>query len=724
MRTPMRRLLSAVVLLMMIATLMSGCLQYPHPSTAPISETPAIASTTTAATATPTPAPTPSPQLAATDSGYKPFGTPNATAASSQWGAWLAEADAVMPAVIPVSTLFAPPQYVNPALSPDGKSLLVRVIAPDGSYDVGVVVDLATGDETQLDYPAGVAGVPSWAWAQDSKHVLLSIDRMGDENYGLFSIDIKTNKATQILYEQGVRVDVQGLDEKHPNQVLITQNKRNKENFDLYRADISTGALTLVMENPGNIAEYLTDRYGALRGVRLLNADGSEDILLAKDTAKTSTKFVPAEWTQALHIAYEDTSSSTVFGFSPNGDKLYYTDTASSDTVTLTAMDVKTLQSTPVYNDPAYDISSVWFDLKLDKPTAITVDGERSTWKALDPSMQPHIDKLAKAAAGDFSIVSSSSDDSVWLVGYTSDTGSLAYALYTPATGNWQRMFTENPALDNQAFAAMEPFHFTSSDGLTLHGYATFPVGMERKNLPMVLLVHGGPQARDDWGFTPEVQFLANRGYLVVQVNFRGSTGFGKKFLNAGDKQWGAAMQQDLTDAVNYAIAQGWANPKRVAIMGGSYGGYAALAGAAFTPDVYACAVDMFGPSSLLTLLQSVPDYWKPMLNQMYRTIGDPKTDEAMLKERSPLYHVDNIKIPLLIAQGGNDVRVKPQESEQIVQALKARNLPVEYQYFPNSGHGLNSTEDLVKFYTACEQFLAAHIGGRVDSTTQQKAAS
>lgn len=711
MGTPMRRLLRAVFLLMMIAALLSGCLQYSHPSSAPISETPAVASTTPVATPTPSPSALPS----ATASGYQPFGTPQPGTANGQWGAWLAAADAAMPPVVPVSTLFSPPQYVNPTLSPDGKLLLVRVIDPNGTYDVGVVLDLASGTETQLDYPDSVAGVPSWTWARDSKHVLLSIDRMGDENYGLFSIDVSTNKATQILYEKDVRVDVQGLDDSHPDQVLIAQNKRNKENFDLYRANINTGAQTLVMQNPGNIAEYLTDRYGVLRGVRLLGADGSEDILLAKDPTKTSTKYVAGEWSQALHIAYEDTSSSTVFGFSPNGDKMYYTDTASSDTMTLMAMDVKTLEKTAVYTDPQFDISSVWFDLKMNKPTAITIDGERTTWKALDASMQPHIDKLSKAASGDFGIASSSADDSVWLVCYTSDNVSPAYALYTPDTGRWQRMFTENPVLDQQTFAPMESFHFQTSDGLTLYGYATYPVGMEHKNLPVVLLVHGGPQSRDHWGFSSEVQFLANRGYLVLQVNFRGSTGFGKKFLNAGDKQWGAAMQRDLTETVNYAVAQGWADAKRVAIMGGSYGGYAALAGAAFTPDEYACAVDMFGPSSLLTLLQSVPDYWKPMLNQMYRTIGDPTTDEAMLKERSPLYHVDNIKIPLLIAQGGNDVRVKPQESEQIVQALKDRKLPVEYLYFPNSGHGLNSTEDLVKFYTSCEQFLAQHIGGRVD---------
>ena len=708
---PMRRPLRAIVLLTMIAALLSGCLQYPLPSAAPVSQTPSVLGTTPVATAAATPSAQPS-----------AAGSPAPNAAGNPWGAWQAAADAAMPPVIPVSTLFSPPQYVSPSLSPDGKLLLVRVIDPNGAYDVGVVLDLATGKETQLDYPDGVAGVPSWNWARDSKHVLLSIDRMGDENYGLFSIAVSTNKATQILYEKGVRVDVQGLDEKHPDQVLIVHNRRNKENFDLYRANIATGALTLVMENPGNIAEYLTDRYGVLRGVRLLGADGSEDILLAKDTARTSTKYVAQEWTQALHIAYEDTSASAVYGFSPEGDKLYYADTAASDTMTLTAMDAKTLQKTAVYGDPKFDISSVWFDLTMNKPTAVTIDGERSNWKALDASMQPHIDKLAKAAAGDFSIVSSSADDSVWLVGYTSDTGSLAYALYTPATGRWQRMFTENPALDQQRFATMEPFHFLSSDGLTLYGYATFPVGMERKNLPVVLLVHGGPQARDQWGFSSEVQFLANRGYLVLQVNFRGSTGFGKKFLNAGDQQWGAAMQRDLTETVNYAVAQGWANAQRVAIMGGSYGGYAALAGAAFTPDVYACAVDLFGPSSLLTLLQSIPDYWKPMLNQMYRTIGDPTTDEAMLRERSPLYHVDNIRIPLLIAQGGNDVRVKPQESEQIVQALKDRQLPVEYLYFPNSGHGLNSTEDLVTFYTACEKFLATYIGGRVDRTAQKTA--
>ncbi len=701
MRTPLRRMFTAALMLAMVTALLAGCLQFPQPSVAP---EPTAAATTAVATRIVSPSPQPSTIATATP----------AAAAGNRWGAWQAAADAQMPALIPLTTLFSPPQFVGPSLSPDGNFLLVRAIAPDHSYDMGMVVDLATGEQKQLPYPEGVAGIPVWNWAGDGKHVLLSIDRMGDENFGLFSIDVSTGEAVQILYEPGVRVDVQEVDLKNPGQVLLTTNRRNKETFDLYRANIESGELTPVMENPGTISQYMTDRFGTLLAVRTLREDGGEDILLAKNPSSLDKKFVADQWTTALRIDYEDASSTGFFGFSASGDKMYYADTGATDTATLMEMDIKTLQARQIAHDPDFNIVSVWHDLKRDAATAVRVAGEHMVWKALDLSMQPHIDALAKLAPGDFTFASTSADDSQWLIAYHSDTGSTAYALYEPASGRGRLLFTENPLLDQQPFVPMETFSFTASDGMKLRGYATFPAGLARRNLPMVLLVHGGPQARDEWGFNPEVQFLANRGYLVLQVNFRGSTGFGKAFLNAGDKQWGADMQQDLTDAVKYAVDQGWADPQRVAIMGASYGGYAALAGAAFTPDVYACAVDMFGPSSLLTLLDSIPDYWKPMLSQMYRSIGHPVDEKDMLMERSPLYHVDNIKIPLLIAQGGNDVRVKPQESEQIVKALQERNLPVEYLYFPDSGHGINSTEDMMRFYTSCERFLSEHIGGRM----------
>jgi dipeptidyl aminopeptidase/acylaminoacyl peptidase len=288
----------------------------------------------------------------------------------------------------------------------------------------------------------------------------------------------------------------------------------------------------------------------------------------------------------------------------------------------------------------------------------------------------------------------------------------VPFYAYDRSSGTSQFLFEHQPALSGYQLAAMEPFSFQARDGLTIHGYLTFPPGAERSQLPAVLNVHGGPWARDRWGFGPEAQWLANRGYLCIQVNFRGSTGYGKAFINAGDREWGAAMQDDLSDAVAYVIGLGWADPARVAIYGGSYGGYAALAGAAFTPGLYACAVDIVGPSNLITLIETIPPYWAPLIAQFHNRVGNPETDRDFLWSRSPLSAADRITVPLLIAQGANDPRVKQAESEQIVAALEKAGIDHEYMLFPDEGHGFAKPENRLRFYGAAEQFLARHLGG------------
>jgi dipeptidyl aminopeptidase/acylaminoacyl peptidase len=292
--------------------------------------------------------------------------------------------------------------------------------------------------------------------------------------------------------------------------------------------------------------------------------------------------------------------------------------------------------------------------------------------------------------------------------------GPVHFGVYDRGTGTTRYLFPHNAALSGQPMAPMEPFSYTARDGLTIHGYLTFPLGAERRGLPAVLNVHGGPWARDDWGFDPAAQWLANRGYVCVQVNFRSSTGYGKAFVNAGDRQWGADMQNDLTDAVEHVAAQGWVDRERVGIYGGSYGGYAVLAGAAFTPHVYRCGVDIVGPSNLLTLLDSVPEYWRPMIAMMHRRVGNPETDKDLLWERSPLSKADKIRIPLLVVQGANDPRVKQAEAEQIVAALTEKGLPHDYLLFDDEGHGLAKPQNRERFYAEAERFLATHLGGRV----------
>jgi dipeptidyl aminopeptidase/acylaminoacyl peptidase len=624
---------------------------------------------------------------------------------------WLADAQTKLPEIIPLEKLFASSENTSPMLSGDGRFILYRHIEPSGADHV-LVRDTKTGMEGIVPYPKGTEGVPYFTWSADCQHVLFMIDRSGDENYGIYAVDTFTGKSKTLFSKAGVSAMVVSGDGSDPNAVYFKANDRDVKCFDIYRCDIAKGTNKLVLQNPGNISDWYFDRRGNLRVVVTVDDDGGEHLLLRKP-GKKGAKFVQSEWDEILHWSYADADTSGFIAFSLDGNRVFYAESTGRDTSAVMEMDLTTQETKVIEFDPEYDISDVWIDLKMDRVAAVQYYRERSDWKILEKSFGGKFDRLKQIHEGDFHIVSSSADNRYWLVAFDNDTDGCSYYYVDMDTDEDKFLFNQSPVLEGCEFAKMEPIEYTSSDGFKIRGYATFPVGLERKNLPMVLLVHGGPAARDMWGYNTEAQWLANRGYMVLQVNFRGSTGYGKTFLKASDREWGGKMQQDLTDAVNWAVSNGWADKSRIAIMGGSYGGYAALAGAAFTPDLFVCAIDMFGPSSLITLMQSMPDYWKPYWDQKVQNIGDPVADEEFLKSRSPLYSVDRIKIPVLIAQGGNDVRVKTQEADQIVKAMKERGLDVEYMYFPNSGHGFNSESDRLRFYSEAEDFLAEYIGGR-----------
>jgi dipeptidyl aminopeptidase/acylaminoacyl peptidase len=322
---------------------------------------------------------------------------------------------------------------------------------------------------------------------------------------------------------------------------------------------------------------------------------------------------------------------------------------------------------------------------------------------------------LAKLHPGDMSILSRDHPDAVWVVAFTADDGPVQYYRWDRPSQSGTYLFSQRPDLERYELAPMEPFSFVARDGLEVHGYASFPPGVNRAGLPAVVNVHGGPWTRDVWGLNPEAQWFASRGYVCVQVNYRGSTGYGKEFVNAGDREWGGKMHDDLLDAVEYVVGQGWVDRERVAIYGGSYGGYAALVGATFTPDVFACAVDIVGPSSIKTLIESIPPYWAPQVALFHTRVGNPETEEEFLWSRSPLSKVDQIKIPMLIAQGANDPRVKQAESEQIVEAMRENGVPHEYLLYEDEGHGFAKPDNRLSFYAAAERFLARHLGGRAE---------
>jgi dipeptidyl aminopeptidase/acylaminoacyl peptidase len=365
--------------------------------------------------------------------------------------------------------------------------------------------------------------------------------------------------------------------------------------------------------------------------------------------------------------------------------------------------------------DPHYDVGNVMTNPDTYEIQAVAFNRDRVEWTVLDEAIQLDFDRIRDIHQGDFFITSRDNADQTWVVAFTVDNGPVPYYTYNRETQTSTFLFDNQPELSKYTLAHTQPVTFSARDGLTIHGYLTLPEGEQHEHLPMILNVHGGPWARDEWGYNPEAQWFANRGYACLQVNFRGSTGYGKDFLNAGNREWGRNMHNDLVDAADWAVQQGIADAKKIAIYGGSYGGYAALAGATFSPDVFCCAVDIVGPSNLLTLIKTIPPYWSTFLATFHTRVGNPDTEEEFLKSRSPLFKVDQIKIPMLIAQGANDPRVKQAESEQIVEAMKSKGISHEYLLFPDEGHGFAKPENRITFYKAAEKFLAQHLGGRYE---------
>ncbi|MFW6092058.1 MAG: alpha/beta hydrolase family protein, partial [Actinomycetota bacterium] len=468
--------------------------------------------------------------------------------------------------------------------------------------------------------------------------------------------------------------------------------------------DLAAGTLEKVETNPG-YAAWLIDSDLRVRGGFAMTEDGGGVTLLRDpDTGNDEP------W---LEVGPEDVATTGVLGFSRDGSDAYVISSIGVNAGRLLRVNLATRQETELAAHPDYDVAKIVSDPETLEPQSVVFLGDREHWVHLDPDLGAEIDALRARLRGEVGLSRSVRSDRRWLITDIPSDGPAHYHVYDRDTGELTFLFAHMPALDDYTLAPMEPFTFTARDGLTIHGYVTFPPEVPRSGLPAVLNVHGGPWARDTWGYDPEAQWFANRGYVCLQVNFRGSVGYGKAFGNAGDKEWGRAMHTDLLDAVDYCVEQGWIDPDRVGIYGGSYGGYAALVGATFTPDTFRCAVDMVGPSNLLTLLTSVPEYWKPQLAFMHAKVGNPETERDMLWERSPLSRVSDIRIPVLVAQGKNDPRVKVAEADQIVGALRDNGLDHEYLLFEDEGHGLAKPQNRERFYAAAEAFLATHLGGR-----------
>ncbi len=614
--------------------------------------------------------------------------------------------------LIPREVLFGNPDKITVRLSPDGTR--ISYLAPvDGVLNVwvGPADDPGAAEPVTNDTDRGVR---TYFWAYTSEHVLYLQDQAGDENWRVYSVNLETDEITDLTPLEGVQARIQAVSQKFPGEILIALNDRDPTLHDIYRVNITTGERSLVMENEGFLGFTTDDDYN-VRFAERLTSDGGNEIFQTTENGS---------WELFMEIATDDLLTTGIVGFDKTGTILYMIDSRNRNTAAFFAMDLKTDEQTLIAEDSHADTSDLMIHPTEKIVQAVAFTYERRHWQIIDESIAGDLDYLNTVADGDVEVVSRTLDDNYWMVAYEMDDGPVLYYRYDREERGAEFLFTHRKALEGLTLAKMHPVVIKSRDGLDMVSYYTLPIGSDSDSdgrpdepLPLVLFVHGGPWARDNWGYNSVHQWLANRGYAVLSVNFRGSTGFGKEFANAGNLEWGGKMHDDLIDAVNWTVQEDIADPDRVAIMGGSYGGYATLWGITNTSDTFACGVDIVGPSNLITLFETVPPYWQPAIELFATRMGDARTEDgrAFLAGRSPLTYVDQIEKPLLIGQGANDPRVKQAESDQIVQAMQDANIPVTYILYTDEGHGFARPENRLSFYAVTDAFLAEHLGGRYE---------
>jgi dipeptidyl aminopeptidase/acylaminoacyl peptidase len=614
------------------------------------------------------------------------------------------------PQLIPREVLFGNPIKSNVRLSPNGK--LMAYLAPVESVMNLWMKTTGKDDDRPVTHDKN-QGIRYYVWAEDSKHLLYAQDIAGNENWRLYAVDLKTHEIKDMTPFENTQVQMLETNKNFPNELVLSMNKDNPEAHDVYHLDLMSGELTMIAKNAGNVIDWIMDAQFKVRGAIIARTDGGHELFVRNTESEKWQRIAQWDSENSMNSAPSYRSPATMF--SKDGKNLFFMDSRDFNAGRLVQVELATGDITVLAEDKQYDVDDILIHPDTYEIQAVSFEKSRREWVALDESIKSDFESIKKLERGDFSVLSRDNADNTWLISFGKDNGPVTYYIYDRKTKQGDFLFSQRPELDKYTLAPMEPVSFMSRDGLTIHGYITYPVNKEKKNLPMVLDVHGGPWARNRWRFDSKAQWLANRGYVCLQVNFRGSTGYGKDFLNAGDKEWGGNCQNDLIDAVNWAIESGIADPERIAIYGESYGGYTALAGATFTPDLFCCAVDAFGPSNLISFIKALPSWYTTLLATIYKRVGNPDTEEDFLKSRSPLFKAHKIRIPILIAQGANDPRVKQEESEQIVAALKKAGIEHEYIVFPDEGHGFRKPKNRLKFYAAAEKFLAKHLGGRCE---------
>ena len=612
--------------------------------------------------------------------------------------------------VIPRDVLFGNPEYASPSISPDGK--LLSYLRPNADGVLNIWCKTLGKSDDRIVTADTYRGIRSAFWAEDSKTLMYMQDTGGDENFHLWAIDATnpSSVAKDLTPFPGAKAQNVVTNKRFPNTVKVACNQRNPSAFDMYAVDLATGELTLDTENPGDVLGWgCYDETFEVREAIAMNPADSSTTVRVRDGASS-------EWRELVTFPYGE--DGNMVDFSQDGKSALVLSSIGRETTALLRMDVasgKVLEE--IASNEKANVGGIMLDDDTKAVRAVSFNYARTERQYFDGTVKAAVETLEAAApeGAEVGILSRTRDDATWVVSFRRDDGPTEFVTFERGSGAITPLFVSQPKLLEYKFAHMEDVRITARDGLELVAYLTR--ADTEKPTPLVLMVHGGPWARDFWGFNSAAQWFANRGYACLQVNFRGSQGYGKSFLHKGDKEWGVgAMQHDLSDSVAWAIEQGIAEKDKVCIYGGSYGGYACLAGLTFTPELYACGVDIVGPSNIKTLLDSIPPYWGPMRNDMLLKIGDVDADEAFNEKISPLYHVDKIVAPLLIGHGANDPRVKQAEADQIAFGMARKQIPVEYVLYPDEGHGWARPANRIDFNGRTEEFLAKHLGGRAEA--------
>ena len=616
--------------------------------------------------------------------------------------------------IIPRKILFGNPEKANVEISKDGQHISY-LSDKNGALNIFVAL-LDNLNATKAITNDSKRGIRNYFWSYDNNHIIYLKDNDGDENDKIHKVNINTLEDKVLTPTKNVKSIILKSSDKFPNEIIIGLNDRKKEYFDIYNLNINTGELSLLYKNDKYLGFELDDNYNIRFGYHP-TPDGGNKIYEFKDK-----KEIPF-----LKIPFEDSKTTGILNFDEQGKKIYFVSSIDRDTSGLYIIDLTTKTKKLIHSNSKADIGNVILQPKTKILQAIDCYYLKQDYKFYDEKFEKDFNNLQRLHQNSTLIINSRTlKDDKWLVAFSFDNKPLKYYLYNRNTQKADYLFTNNNKLASYELNNMQPVVIKSRDGLDLPSYISIPRNgikdsdslKTKKPLPMILLVHGGPNARDYWGLNSFHQWLSNRGYIVLSVNYRGSTGFGKNFINAGNGEWSAKMHDDLIDAVNWTIKEKLADRNKIAIMGGSYGGYATLVGLTFTPNVFACGVDIVGPSNLITLLESIPEYWKPLIDSLKLMLGgDNKTPEgkAILKNKSPLHHVNKISKPLLIGQGANDPRVKQAESDQIVAAMKKHKIPVIYALYPNEGHGFARPENRLSFYAITEEFFSKYLVGNCE---------